>query len=59
MPVQNADTFAFQDTIGKGLLDILQCVPDGVLCFTASYGMIDKLSQRWKVGSRGRSQPAM
>ena len=28
---------------------ILQTVPYGVLCFTSSYSMLDKLTARWQV----------
>ena len=30
-----------------------QTVPNGVLCFFSSYKMLNKLTERWKVGGAG------
>ncbi|XP_023215127.1 Fanconi anemia group J protein homolog isoform X2 [Centruroides sculpturatus] len=43
------DTFAFQDELGRVVLNICQIVPCGVLCFFASYSMMEKLTNRWKL----------
>ncbi|XP_070389958.1 Fanconi anemia group J protein homolog isoform X2 [Dermacentor albipictus] len=45
---RTAETFEFQDEIGSILWDICRAVPYGVLCFFPSYGMMNKLSQRWQ-----------
>ncbi|XP_022098655.1 Fanconi anemia group J protein homolog isoform X2 [Acanthaster planci] len=45
---KNAETYSFQDEIGLLLLQVCQVIPYGVLCFLPSYGMLNKLSQRWK-----------
>lgn len=45
---KTAETFEFQDEIGSILWDICKAVPYGVLCFFPSYGMMNKLSQRWQ-----------
>ena len=45
---KNASTFAFQDSMGESLFSIASVVPDGLLVFLSSYGMLDKLSARWK-----------
>ncbi|XP_069767555.1 Fanconi anemia group J protein isoform X2 [Narcine bancroftii] len=44
---QHTETFEFQDEIGGLLLQICQVVTHGVLCFLASYKMLDKLQSRW------------
>ncbi|XP_051891898.1 Fanconi anemia group J protein [Pristis pectinata] len=44
---QHTETFEFQDEIGDLLLKICQVVTRGVLCFLASYKMLDKLQSRW------------
>lgn len=46
---KTAETFEFQDEIGSILWDICKAVPHGVLCFFPSYGMMNKLAQRWQV----------
>ncbi|XP_067119100.1 Fanconi anemia group J protein homolog [Centruroides vittatus] len=43
------DTFAFQDELGRVVLNICQIVPCGVLCFFASYSTMEKLINRWKL----------
>src|SRR3546814_4248118 len=35
------------DALGQTLLEIVQVVPHGVLCFFPSYGMMEKLVARW------------
>ncbi|XP_066932023.1 Fanconi anemia group J protein homolog [Clytia hemisphaerica] len=45
---QNSETFAFQDEVGKAVLQICKAVPKGVLCFLPSYSMMEKLIKRWK-----------
>lgn len=46
---QNASTFAFQDDVGNLILNICSIIPHGVLCFLPSYGMLDKLVNRWQL----------
>ncbi|KAK8774435.1 hypothetical protein V5799_011035 [Amblyomma americanum] len=46
---RTAETFEFQDEIGSILWDICKAVPHGVLCFFPSYGMMNKLAQRWQL----------
>ncbi|KAJ7387230.1 Fanconi anemia group J protein [Desmophyllum pertusum] len=43
-----AETFTFQDEVGKMILNVCETVPHGVLCFFPSYNMLDKLSKRWQ-----------
>ena len=38
----------FQDGVGDALLQLARVVPDGMLVFMPSYGMMDKLVKRWK-----------
>ena len=45
-----ADTTAFQDSVGRSVVDVCKIVPDGVLMFLPSYSMLDRLMTRWKVG---------
>ena len=42
------ETLKYQDDIGLSILDIVERVPFGVLCFLPSYSMITKLMNRWK-----------
>ncbi|KAM7443565.1 Fanconi anemia group J protein [Porites harrisoni] len=44
----SAETFTFQDEVGKMVLNVCETVPHGVLCFFPSYNMLDKLSKRWQ-----------
>jgi DNA repair helicase Rad3 len=37
----------FQDELGKTILTIAKCVPEGVLCFFPSYSMMNNLRFRW------------
>lgn len=46
---KGAATAAFQDGVGQALLRVAATVPDGVLVFLPSYGMLDKLVARWTV----------
>jgi len=45
---QNANTYGFQDEVGRLLLDICRTVPHGVLIFVPSYKMLNDLTERWK-----------
>ncbi|XP_076333405.1 Fanconi anemia group J protein homolog isoform X2 [Tachypleus tridentatus] len=45
---RHAETFAFQDEIGQLVLQICKVVPHGILCFLPSYGMLQKLTNRWE-----------
>lgn len=42
------DAVAFQDAMGETLLSVYHRVPEGILVFFPSYGLLDKLSARWK-----------
>ncbi|KAG2454208.1 hypothetical protein HYH02_001242 [Chlamydomonas schloesseri] len=45
---REAATFRFQDEAGEAVLRYCQVIPDGVLLFLPSYGLMDKLVTRWK-----------
>jgi fanconi anemia group J protein len=45
---QQSSTFRFQDAVGETLEKLALVVPDGLLVFMPSYGMMDKLTKRWK-----------
>ncbi|KAL0027241.1 hypothetical protein WJX77_006278 [Trebouxia sp. C0004] len=45
---KQADTTAFQDSVGKSVVEVCRVVPDGVLMFLPSYSMLDRLVTRWK-----------
>ena len=38
-----------QDTMGQAVLECCRAIPDGVLLFCPSYGMIENLTKRWQV----------
>jgi Helicase C-terminal domain len=44
----NSSTFRFQDGVGQSLLRLARIVPDGLLVFMPSYGMMAKLMERWQ-----------
>lgn len=46
---QNANTYNYQDEMGKVLVNICENVPYGVLCFVPSYLLMEKLYNRWQV----------
>lgn len=41
---------AFQDSVGRVVLEGAAAIPDGLLVFMPSYSLLDKLMARWKVG---------
>ena len=45
---QHSNTLTFQDGVGEALEQLACTVPDGLLMFLPSYGMMDKLAKRWK-----------
>jgi len=45
---QNANTYGFQDEVGRLVLEICRTVPHGILVFFPSYKMLNDLSERWK-----------
>ena len=50
---KNAESYAFQDELGRVVAQVCETVPHGVLLFLPSYAMLNKLSERWKQsGSR-------
>lgn len=46
---QNANTYGYQDEMGRALKNICEIVPYGVLCFVPSYLLMEKLYNRWRV----------
>ena len=48
---------AFQDGVGRLIVDSAATIPDGLLVFLPSYVLLDKLMVRWKVSGviRGSS----
>lgn len=44
---------AFQDAVGRVVLDAAASIPDGLLVFMPSYSLLDRLVARWKVGGAG------
>lgn len=42
---------ALQDSLGRSIAAIAGVVPDGLLVFFSSYSMMDRLKERWEVGS--------
>ncbi|KAB1203523.1 hypothetical protein CJ030_MR8G015346 [Morella rubra] len=44
---KTADTYAFQDALGKSLEEIFRIVPGGCLVFFPSYKLMEKLCNRW------------
>ena len=47
MNYKTCETFAFQDELGRLVLDVCKAVPYGVLCFLPSYTILNKLWYRW------------
>ncbi|XP_007018074.2 PREDICTED: Fanconi anemia group J protein isoform X1 [Theobroma cacao] len=45
---KTADTYAFQDALGKSLEEICKIVPGGSLIFFPSYKLMEKLCKRWR-----------
>lgn len=45
---QDSNTARFQDGVIQALQSIAQVVPDGMLVFMPSYGMLNKLVNHWK-----------
>ncbi|KAK9740170.1 hypothetical protein RND81_03G016600 [Saponaria officinalis] len=45
---KTADTFAFQDAVGKSLEELFPVIPGGSLVFFPSYKLMDKLCKRWR-----------
>ncbi|KAL4419625.1 hypothetical protein ABPG77_008566 [Micractinium sp. CCAP 211/92] len=39
---------AFQDAVGRVVLEAAACIPDGLLVFMPSYSLLDRLMARWK-----------
>ena len=39
---------AYQDSVGKVVLETCRAVPQGVLCFFPSYSLLEKVVSRWK-----------
>lgn len=47
---KSAESFEFQDGLGRAVVSACEAIPDGVLLFVPSYQLMDKLVKRWKVG---------
>lgn len=45
---RNQNDPAFQDSVGRLLLESAGTIPDGLLVFMPSYAMLDRLMARWK-----------
>ena len=45
---KNSEGFAYQDAIGEVLINFLNVIPYGVLCFLPSFSFLDKLIKRWE-----------
>ncbi|KAI4484127.1 hypothetical protein M0804_007583 [Polistes exclamans] len=45
----NVNTWQFQDELGQLIVNIIETVPHGVLCFFSSYIMMNNQINRWKV----------
>ncbi|XP_043486503.1 Fanconi anemia group J protein-like isoform X2 [Polistes fuscatus] len=45
----NVNTWQFQDELGQLIVNIIEAVPHGVLCFFSSYIMMNNQITRWKV----------
>ncbi|XP_059096440.1 Fanconi anemia group J protein-like [Tigriopus californicus] len=45
---RNADSFGFQDEMGRLTLKVCQTIAHGILLFLPSYSMLNKLSERWQ-----------
>lgn len=48
---RNVSTEAYQDGVGASVLALVGIVPDGVLLFFPSYSLLERLTQRWQVGT--------
>ena len=44
---KTCETLAYQDELGRLVLDICKAIPYGVLCFLPSYSLLNKLWTRW------------
>ena len=45
---RNAESFGFQDEVGRLVLRVCQTIPHGILLFLPSYSMLNKLTERWQ-----------
>jgi Fanconi anemia group J protein len=45
---RNANTFEFQDEVGRMVLEVCRVIPHGVLVFLPSYKMLNNLTERWQ-----------
>ena len=46
----NQHDLKYQDALGNALLQYARVVPGGMLAFFPSYGLMDKMHERWEVG---------
>lgn len=47
----NSSPASIQDGVGATILEVARLVPDGLLVFMPSYSLLDRLMQRWQVGT--------
>lgn len=45
----NQHDLKYQDSLGSALLQYARLVPGGILTFFPSYGLMEKMHERWKV----------
>lgn len=45
----NQHDLKYQDALGNALLQYARVVPGGMLAFFPSYGLMDKMHERWEV----------
>ena len=45
---KNANTFQFQDEVGRMVVEVCRTIPHGILVFLPSYKMLNLLTERWQ-----------
>lgn len=54
----NQQDLRYQDALGNALLKYARVVPGGMLVFFPSYGLMDKMHDRWQVSVRALEELA-